>query len=415
MIARGTVFLLVLSMSFLSAPTLHDFGGASINVYDVLLLWCLGVAGVIVCMTGRVKVSMGASIVPLLIHYALLVVLPVVGFIVYQYDIGNVTSSIRFAFIVSSISALWLMVAGKEEPVMRALMCALFIGLLGNFSLASLQHAEFFGMIQGEYLPHYWYEDMVENPKFNNPGRAVGFFSGPNQLGWFGVVGALLFMGRIIAYREKSWSDITIFAVSVAIVILSTSRSAFISLAVSAITVTALSYAAKQRVGRITFIAICISGASVYGLLASGIGGYVVRGLTAVAHMDLASDGSFAARSQYAWQNAIQAFESYPLGYGGDPVSIAGTIDSGWLSYLVQGSMMLVTSFLLLIVSGVYRSFQILIHSDKVERRWMAIACMGLSVSVALGSVVLSPFHYLHVMVPFIIMYLTVAQKESII
>lgn len=405
-------FLLLLSLGIGSAPTLELIHGASFRIVDVLfIIYILGLA-IWLCMGYRLVNTASIYTAPIFIHLCLLVVMPLLGYIVYTYEVNNITSSFRFLLILVSLVAFWILFMERNNNSYRVFVWALIIGIICNFVLSTLQQAEFFGLISGDYLPHYQYEHLVDNPKFYVHARPVGFFSDPNQLGWYGVLVSMISLGIVMDGRELRKVGFFGFIFSVLVIAISTSRSAIISFFVGCIVIgAALSVTKGRSGGKLIGVFVIIALSIVWFAFNTEMGRYIARGLSAIVELNLAADTSFAARSEGSWIAAIDAFKEYPLGFFGDPTSVSGTIDSNWLSYLVQGSFILVSSYLVVLMSAVWRSFQLLKDEAFNGRIAVSVACLGMSVALAVGSVVLSPFHQLHILVPYIILYMLVARR----
>ena len=348
--------------------------------------------------------------------FALLILCPVLGIVVYDFEMGLMASSFRFmSFALLVWFCFQLKIDGRQAS--RGLQRALVIAVIANFIYAVLQKMEFRGIIPWGALPHHYVTLWYQGAKFADWGRTNGLFLNPNKLGWLGVTSyCVFFVGCLHGHR---WHKL-LAMISILLALLSNSRSAiFTILGVTTVIIFVLAAEMVARGKSKKIVAVRI----VEFILLLTAGGYAIWQWSAalfkikrvMRFVRVASEGtqvdtSLTGRIQGHWQNGLNAVQLYPWGTGVDPVACVGVIDSGWLSYWVQGGVVLFLAFATYLLSvGGYGLACYIKANDGY-----GLSLFALAVAIVVGSVVLSPFHHLPVFVVFhILLYVVMMNRKE--
>jgi hypothetical protein len=347
--------------------------------------------------------------------FGALIMFPFLGVLVNLAPIGSLVTSARFIGL-----SLLLYLIGWSAPSVRALSTsferALGIAVVLNVGYSVLQHLEFVGILRHGTLPHHRLLGYVEGLKFDDWGRATGLFAGPNELGWFGCA-ALVFFAALYSVRLRT-RDASLAAFALMLPVLANARTALVISVGFLLLLSVVSVAralVQGQPGQVKSLLGLWGPPVVLGFVvitsaafASSAGlGRIIR-MFGILTGGVAADRSLNIRVTQFWGAAIDLYERYPWGYGADPAQQVRVIDSAWLSYLAQGGMLLPALFALFLsavfVMGMRRYFG--------EGDPYGLALLGMAISVALGSLTLSPFTYPGVTVTFLLTLLICGGRE---
>lgn len=306
----------------------------SIRVPDVLGMLCIAFGVVILLLRQRIFLDPAflISVGPFLL---LELATPVIGAIGYR-QLGDIASSFRMALLWLPMVLLTMQLpAFRAEDFERRLAGMLKVALWANAIYAVIQIASTLGYLPGWLLfterlrpfavdRHF---DLIEGMR---PG---GFFINTTQLATFGVLGFIFFYARYISNRQRA--DLFYVAMAVVVILLTTSRAAYV-LTVLIILVGCLALDGRRRLVVLAALGICSAG--LLFLIQATVGlEQFLRRFIRIAEAGILEDVSFASRYQVSWPAALELSRMYPVGTLVSAVRVTGVIDSGYLTYFVQG------------------------------------------------------------------------------
>jgi hypothetical protein len=345
-----------------------------------------------------------------------MMVLPVLGVILHpETPATAVSASLRF-FVVASfpVLAAWLRV--DVPSFWRGFVGAMAVAVMANLSYAILQAVEFAGVLPPRSLPHHQLASYLPQARFSDAGRAPGLFLSGNHLGYFGLMAALVFGARFV--RRPRLVDLMLTLAALALPALGNSRSAlFLSvgaLAILPLYVLALrqrahaSLASRLAVASVALVLIAVTVSTVAPLRQALKVGRIEQAL-AVAYRGLEADNSIQTRILEFWPRALAAFQANPWGTGAEPSTLIGTIDSAWLTYLVQGSLPLILLYALFLGGAVLIGMRGALAGRLPELQSAGTALTWAAITLGMGSLVLSPLHVPSVLLVFLALWIAAA------
>jgi hypothetical protein len=387
---RHPLFWIVTAVTVGSLFVVNVGGALSLRLLD--LIWFAAIATIFI------KLMLGHSTPVLQLpaqqmlcywtYFGLAISFPLFGLVVNDLPASALAISIRYLVmgtLIYAMTAAWSPKVWSEDIFMRALQ----IGVLLNLAYVVLQYAEFAGLIPFGALPHHYLSGFLEESTFDSIWRPSGLFKMMNVLGWFGCICSLLFLSLALT-RGRS-SDWIFGGLSLALPLLANSRTAFICALAAMIVMgfftllTGRKKVVLRWFGVSSIMAILIVPAVVYVAAFQR-----VQLAFAVLTGGLGADRSLALRVGERWPKGIEVFLDYPWGYGGAVGDAAGTaVDSAWIAYLAQGTLLLPLAFLaFLATSGLFGMRSYL----RVDNPF-GLAVFGMSVAIAAGSIMLPPFN----------------------
>ncbi|MCL1141562.1 O-antigen ligase family protein [Shewanella gaetbuli] len=284
-------------------------------------------------------------------------------------NIGDAVLSFRFILIF-----LFVLFFTLEKSDVKFDLDSFFLKVLCFWSLFSifygvLQLAEFYSFIPYGDLPHHYLLTQHMEDFKEDWGRASGFFKGPNELGWFGVLATCFILPKVLNGDLKY---LLFFISSISLPFISNSRSAIASLVIvffylsvsQVFTVMKLRVSHSKLRSILIFVMLTITIIFLSFLFSDYL--KFERVFSAVEAILFSTNDSSLSERYRLWSVAYSVWVQYPLfGVGGDPSHYAPVVDSGWLSYLLRGGVVLFliyTTFLLMLL---YYSLKFYLHSNK--------------------------------------------------
>lgn len=393
-----------------------DVGGFTVQSVDLLWL-ALFTTAVSMLTVQRVAVPWrvwshpiaATTFTPFLLA---LVLAPMLGVIFNGVPGEALSSSARF-LLLASFPLVFHVLKLDYRQVLQGFTIGVAIAVIGNVAYAALQLLEFNGAISFGTLPHHRLAEFISGSRFDDWGRASGFFLSGNHLGYFGLFAVILFLARFLDKPAVGLALLTIAALSLAV--MGNSRSA-VFLAAAVVVLMPIAWAAirkrihLQLAGIIGVIALLV-GVVVVAVYSSeqardalNIDRYV-RIVRVLVSGDVSADNSLRTRVDELWPATMAALNDYPLGFGAEPsVYLTGTIDSAWLTYLVQGSALMVVLYLVFILGTAFVGIEAVASRDRY-RRVSGFSLAALIIGLALGSFLLSPLHVPSMFLLFLVTY----------
>jgi hypothetical protein len=349
-----------------------------------------------------------------------MMVLPVLGAIGNAgVPLSGLSSSLRFAIIATlPLLVSWLRI--DRAAFWRGCLLGLTLSVAVNLGYATLQSAEFAGFLPARTLPHHQLSGFLPQSRFNDVGRASGLFLEGNHLAYFGSIAAVVFAGRFML-RPRASSMLWSFA-ALALPLLGNSRSALFATLAALFIMPILVLAVRHRTSKrlLPYASVALLALVAFALLAANVPVLHralridrIEGSFAVLRGGLEADGSIRTRVLDLWPTAVATFEAHPLGLGVEPSTRIGTIDSAWLTYLLQGSLPLVLLFALFLGGAVALGLRTVRRGATPEARAVGLSLAAAAIIVAVGSVVLSPLHVPSVMLLFVALWIVAAWEPD--
>lgn len=387
-----------------------NLAGLTLRSVD-FIIFSLIVITTLSSLSGKKLLSLNFSDISetlIAIYFLLLFTLPIYGLIIDANQLAALSSSIRW--IVLFIFLIIIKRYFKYQIISDFKNAFAFV-IITNVCYAFLQYMELVGFIPYGILPHHFLAETTFAQSIKETAfRATGLQVGPNQLGWIGIFGVLFFFNKYIVEHKNK--DLIFSLFSLCAILLSASRTALIAGIVSISFCFLINLIQFIRENKFSFprntlillITMPIIILAVVILICSHPNlGYIRRAFL-IFSQGASADGSFLKRVDNYWISGLDLFFERPvLGWGFDPTILVGhPIDSGWISYLAQGGVFLTFSFAILLF---YTAFRSLNEFFRNSRNFIPLVVFSYSLSIFIGSFLLSPFHYLFNNIVFFMMF----------
>jgi hypothetical protein len=361
------------------------------------------------------KINLNLPAFLLLLHLLVLSIYPLFGVLKGVLDLSV---SLRWFEMFVFVIIFIILINPSRILVISVFGRALLIAGILNLIYGLLMLLEFIGIVNF-ILPHHYLADVF-NWKVDHYIRVPALFSGPNQLGWYAVLVAILSIGVLLErsqlVNKKLWSIVLL--IHFFLLIISTARTAIMAFFAVAIFFYFITFVRSMFFGFINkkliqILILLLALSALTFVVGNYFNVFRLSGLERaflVFFEGSSSDGSFSKRLDL-WNHALNIYfnDHYPFGTIITPTLYTGTIDSGWISYFVQSGVLYVLTFSLFIFSsiiyGVVKYFK---RNDFIS---LSLACAA--IAIAIGQVTVSPFHYLSTFFVFLIILITSNIKQN--
>jgi hypothetical protein len=309
-------------------------GEASLRLSDPFALLAMVVGAGAILYRGGIRMDrIGLAIAGAFVLLELAT--PFVGAVGYRRP-GDAVSALRMAMLWLPMVFLTMLAPARHSLLFEAkLERVLAVTLWLNFGYAILQIASTLGVVPRALLVTSWLEPWAVDRNYNliEGLRPSGFFANSTALSVFGIVGLCFFYARYVYHTQRR--DFVNSLLSIGVIILSTSRTAYAAGAV--ILIAGWLHLAPGRKGLFALL----FAAGVAAVLAVveqtvGIDAAFYR-FQRIAESGLLEDVSLGHRIYGSWPTAIAAARDYPLGTLVQAPRALPLIDSGYLNYYLQG------------------------------------------------------------------------------
>lgn len=316
-------------------------GEASIRMPDALGLGCLalGMAGLVLKQKLRTDPVFFIVVGPFVL---LELITPVLGAIGYRQPV-DVVSSLRMAMLWLPMLQLSMLAPPvREARFEQKLHRLLAVSLCLNLCYALVQIAVAVGLAPGWMAFTEFLEPFAVDRQFDviMGLRPAGFFVNTTALAVFGTVCLCFFYAHYVAHRTSV--DLLLSLGSIFLVVLTTSRAGFAAV-VMIVAVGWFALTAGRKLAVLLVLAACVAGLLVLVEEIIGIERAFHR-FNRVVESGLLADVSFGARINYIWPAALSTARDYPFGTLISAPRVVELIDSGYLTYYVQGKWLFVAS-----------------------------------------------------------------------
>ena len=358
---------------------------ASLRVPDVFAILAILVGGGALSLRGQIRVDrvfFGVAGAFLLLELSL----PFVGAIAYRRPI-DVVSTLRMAMLwLPMIFLAMLAPSWRALHFERNLAQVLAATLWLNVAYAAIQIASTLGAVPQSLLITAWLEPWAVDENYNliQGLRPAGFFATSTALSVFGVICLCFFYARYVSNGARQ--DLVRSLLSIGIVILSTSRTAYATSAL--ILFAGWWHLSSGR--RLVLTAILIGGASAVLLAVEKTIGVEVafERFQRLAESGLLADVSFGGRVYESWPTAIEAARDFTFGTLIQAPRVLPLIDSGYLNYFLQGKWLFAAA-LAMLLAGLW--FQGLRAFFGPETQRLGILTLFLAIYLTIALVISNP------------------------
>lgn len=319
---------------------------ASVKVPDLIGLVCIAFGAAILMARQRVRPDL--AFLALVGPFVLLeLAYPMIGAVGYRRP-ADVVSSLRAAVLWLPVILLPMIAAPAALPrfehrLRQLFATALWLNLLYAIVLiaVSLGHAPGW-MAFTRYLAPWAvvpYFDPIEGL------RPAGFFSSVTTLSAFAIVCLSYFYASYIARRDHVDLYHTIGAAF--LVLLTTARVAYAATAL----IFLIGWFVLSPGRKLVALGVGIAAlAAILALVESTVGiEQAFHRFARVAESGLLADLSFGSRVSQIWPAALSVAAEYPFGSLISATTVVGLIDSGYLTYYIQGKWVFVASVVLML------------------------------------------------------------------
>jgi len=352
----------------------------SLRIPDLLALPTLTIGATAILF--RTQIRIDRTLLTVVGFFLLMeLYLPIVGAVGYRRPV-DVLSSLRMAMLW--LPMIFLTMLARSSSALRFerhLARLLAVTLWLNLVYAILQIAAVAGLVPRWVLITSWLEAFaVERYDIVQGIRPAGFFNASTSFSVFGIVCLCFFYARFLAGGARQDMIRTLLAVG--IVVLSTSRAAFASMA-------AILFAGwwlLPSVRRFTLLAILFGGAVLLLVVVEETIGIDVAfsRFERLAESGLFEDASFGARVYDIWPTAIAAARDYKLGTLIQAPRTLPLIDSGYLTYYLQGKWVSVAALSLLLAGHWFVGLRAY-FGPAVRRVGVMTLFLGIFLTIALA------------------------------
>lgn len=314
---------------------------SSIRVPDLLGLLCLlaGAVALILRRSIRVDRVFLMTVGPFLL---LELATPVLGAIGYRQPLGAL-SSVRMAILWLPMVLLTLLAEPMREADFEGKLARLLtVTLWLNTGYALVQIAVDLGYAPGWLAFTRLLEPWAVDRQFEVVLglRPAGFFVNTTVLSMFGIVCLCFFYARYVS--NKRAADLRYALLAIFLVALTTSRAAAAAVAV----IISLGwFALTVRRKLLVLLAVTAAIAALLLVVEQTVGiDQAFYRFRRLVDSGLLADVSFGGRVRYTWPAALRVAMDYPFGTLISAPKVAVLIDSGYLTYYVQGKWLFVAA-----------------------------------------------------------------------
>jgi hypothetical protein len=382
---ENLVLVYLVSLLYLYPYGIALNADASIRASDLLGLVCLLVGLTTLLLKQRIRVDLIflAFVGPFVV---LELATPVMGAVAYRNPI-DIVSSLRMAILWLPMILLTLLATPIAEPRFESRLRLLFaLSLWLNVPYALVQIAVGFGYAPGwmaftNFLGPWAVEghfDVVQGL------RPAGFFASSTALSVFAIVCLCYFYGNYVATRSAA--DLRYSLGSLLLVLLTTSRVAF----AAAMLIVVVGWCVLPGRRKVLLLTMFVAGAAVFLIVVERTIGLdpAFRRFTRLAESGLLADVSFGGRVLDIWPAALAVAREYPLGTLISAPRVALLIDSGYLTYYIQGRWLYLSSIALLLGGHLVIGLRCL---RKPHLRPAGLMILFLAIFLTLAMVVSNP------------------------
>lgn len=393
---------------FLFEPYGVVVGSFNIRIPDVasIVLLILSVGRLLT--TGRMVRCRGMILFFLCIFVLAEISLPVFGAF-YFSDITAISSSFRAIVYWMPLACFFLIHDLNYNVILNVTERLLKLTLLVNFSVALMQLLVFYGILSGGFnLKQYLLDYTIYQSRYVKfTSMASGLFVNTTSLAIFSLLSFIFFWTRYIASsikRHFHWATI-----SFCLLLLAVSRAP--TAAAFLIVICSIPILGFRRGVSKLLLMIVIIGV-IFSILVF-LGYDVAHSFHRFSRLEqgFSADYSLMHRINILWPTALENARDYFWGTLTNPTKFLGTIDSGYLTYYIQGRWFLLAALVLFLLSIFASSIKLFFHQAST---FGLLAVFFLAIYISGGLIVSNPMHDARV-IYFILFYLFSNNKKLLV
>jgi len=320
------------------------FAGPALRISDLFVL-ILVVIGILLGIERKV-INGYFKILALIVGPFLFLemTLPIIGLFVYSY--GHIFNGPRIAFLYLPLTFIALFFRKDELKELNRLFEVALKWTIGlNLVFGILQLLAIYDIVPRQVLLQYHLQHFAVDGHFRvfDGIRVSGLRSTSTALSMVGIVGLSHFIAKIL--KKSIIKDWIFLLLSILIILLTASRVAILLLPILIGASLLIAPINKKRKGKLFLM---ILGGFSGILFALNLTGEFDRMFARIFRLfnDFSNDVSMNTRNNL-WSRALERSSDFPYGTLSPPTLSIGLIDSGYLTYYLQGRWLFISTLLL--------------------------------------------------------------------
>lgn len=361
------LFLYLISILYTYPYGIPLVGDNYARIADLFALAIGGFAVIVWCLLGKYKFRLKPlfSIAP---FFVLEIIFPVLGGIYYG-SLSDSLSAIRVVFLYLPVAmCCFLMSISSSLKLESKVDKLLRFSVIANLGYSIVQLAVHLGFLSQSFLISNSLESLVADDHFREIQglRIAGFFTNTTSLSVFAIVATSYFLAKYKCTEKFPYLVYTMLALM--LVLLSTARAAYVgALLIILFNIFSSKLSKSFKTGAIITLSVC--------LLLLLLGSYFqidyelfFNRFIRIREEGLKQDYSWQTRVEGIWPLVIKKMAKYPFGTLVPSYEIFGFIDSGYLTYYAQGTLIFLSGLFWFYIS----SFFNLLRTKKALQKWSA-------------------------------------------
>lgn len=346
--------------------------GISVSDYVVWFtdIAALIVLSVLLCFTllGKVYFTKGIfkptpSLLLIFSIFFLELFSPFIGVLVWG-DASTISSSVRALLYWVPFLLILSITPFYTEYNIKRLNKIIIVTVIVNLTFGLIELGMYFDKLPSYLNFRLYVLDFAPQERFANERiMSFGFFQNSTAYGAFGFIALAHFLSRLIVLDSFKFQHYILAFMAFIIVVLSTSR---VPLGASVCTF-ALFFLIQRKTINNLFIMLallCLLVIIIFVLFSTDT--LLFSRFSRIAENGLENDYSFHERVTVLWPNALDFYFNLGHPVFTNPVKFTGTIDSGYLTYLLKGGWIFLGIILLFIItSGLHAFKKVMIDSSN--------------------------------------------------
>ncbi|PMQ01794.1 MAG: hypothetical protein CBR30_03745 [Dictyoglomus sp. NZ13-RE01] len=286
----------------------------------------------------------------------LTLLLPILGILINGYPIRTILNLNVLSDIFFVIIGYWI---AKEMDFLESMFTKyLVLAIILEFLYSFIQFLNFLGYLNGNFIGIFLSWDIYTQQLYSFPifGRSIGTFINPNILGFWSVT-----VFGLSLYLIKGWLKYLMLILSFFTLILSQSRGCLFGLLFAIVIMLIINLLAFKKINFMQFLSVYIFLILIMLIMIFSINFDLIKYLPierfkngfSIFLYGASVDQNFFTRVE-VWKQSIWLFKKYPLGTLGPPEFVLKTaVDNDWIRLLLQGGIIYVVSFLIMVFAGI--------------------------------------------------------------
>ena len=381
--------LLIISLLFLT-PYGMKLGNEVIWLTDFISLLAIFIvitllfSGSVGVLNSRSRIKL--SLLFLILFFSLEIFLPVMGVLTWN-DLSSIASSFRAIIYWLPFLMILTIRPFNSNDALKILDKVLITAVILNLIIGLIELSIYLELISGFWNFRIYLSDFAPQDRYlNNRIMSFGFFQNSTAYGVFGFVSFIHFLSRVLQTDSNKFKFFMYALLSLLIIILSTSRVPLISAFISFFFFLLFLRRTKWN---LIFSVILFVFASIVLVVLFSSDYMLFSRFSRLVESGLSGDYSLNQRLFIYWPQALYFYNELGHPTFTNPTKYIGTIDSGYLTYLLQGGVGMVFSLIGFLLVSMFSSLkEALIHK---ERGYFPYFLFFICIYIVLGMVVSNP------------------------